>query len=71
MPRLLDTVPFETSGHVEMYAMDQWLDHLETVATALSQRRMTEDQRERLYRLLERIYTDARTRRHSRKVKAA
>lgn len=70
---MLDTVPdpFATVGYAEMLGMDVWLDHFETMATALSQRRMTEDQRERLYGLLERIYTDARLRHRSRRRNAA
>lgn len=66
---MLDTVPapFSTVGWAELHGMDQWLDHLETITVALSQRRMSPDQRDRLYGLLERIYTDARSRRQRRR----
>lgn len=65
--QMMELVPFQTDGMIEAYAMDQWLDHLDSLATVLSQRRMTEDQRERLFGLLERIYTDARTRRRPKR----
>lgn len=70
-PRLLETNHFEDSGWVETYAMDQWLDHLESMAHVLAQRRMTSDQRDRLYGLLERIYTDARGRGRPRRARRA
>lgn len=60
---MLDVQPMQTVGWAEIHGMDLWLDHLETLSRAFSQRRMTADQRERLYGLLERIYTDARQRR--------
>ena len=70
-PLLLDLAPYDTEGRAEAYAMDHWLDHLQTVGIALSQRRMTNDQRERLYGLLESIYADARHRGKERKRRAA
>lgn len=55
-----------TSDYAELRGMDIWLDNLETLSHAIAQRRLTESQRDRLYGLLERMYTDARQRRRSR-----
>lgn len=63
LPELLELEPHTVVGWAEVHGMDMWLDNLETLATAMHQRRMTSDQRERLYGLLERMYTDARRRR--------
>lgn len=54
------------AGMAEESGVDQWLDHLDTIAYALEQRRMTTSQRQRLYDILERIYADARGRKRSR-----
>lgn len=43
----------------ETDGMDVWLDNLETLGHALSQRRMTGDQLERFARLLDRMQRDA------------
>lgn len=64
--RLLSPAPYRAEGRAEADGMDEWLDSLETLAVAIGQRRMTNDQRDRLYGLLERIYTDARSRRARR-----
>jgi hypothetical protein len=66
VPDLLELQPLRIDGFAEQQGMDSWLDHLETLSLAMRQRRMTEDQRQRLYGLLESIYADTRSRRHSR-----
>jgi hypothetical protein len=47
--RMLDFPVWEQH---EAHGMDTWLDSLETVLRAISQRRMTEDQLDRMARLL-------------------
>lgn len=45
--------------YAEVEAMDRWLDHLETLCIALTQRRMTKDQLDRYGRVLQGAELDA------------
>jgi hypothetical protein len=49
---LFAPVPYHVEGWAEIEGMDQWLDNLESLSIAISQRRMTNDQLDRYARLL-------------------
>jgi hypothetical protein len=49
---LFAPVPYHVEGWAEIEGMDAWLDNLESLSIAISQRRMTNDQLDRYARLL-------------------
>ena len=51
-PSRHDLIDFPVWESVEANGMDVWLDHMETLMTAISQRRMTRDQLERYTKLI-------------------
>ena len=50
--KLFSTQPYDADGWAEAEGMDYWLDSLETLFTAIQQRRMTSDQLDRFASLL-------------------
>lgn len=72
-PELLEpeVSAYVKEGWAEVYGMDNWLDHLDTVVTAISQRRMTADQLDRFAALLRKGEADALTRVKRRRVRKA
>lgn len=50
--RTLQPKPYDVTGWAEAEGMDRWLDNLETILTAIGQRRMTRDQLYRFGRLI-------------------
>ncbi|UCH36021.1 MAG: hypothetical protein JSV65_06620 [Armatimonadota bacterium] len=69
--RLLRVYGVALDGSAETGGVDTWLDYLETDLRAISQRRLTRDQRARLLRLLEDAYANSRRRRLEPKGRAA
>lgn len=65
--------PWEVDGWAEAEGMDRWLDGLETLFTAIRQRRMTTDQLDRYSALLLGAEKDAlaRGRKRSRRERVA